>query len=94
MRLSLKVVPGSSRNAIVGWMGDTLRVCVTAVPENGRANVAVESLLADALGLPRSGVRVVAGFTAPRKQVEIVGLDAANLRNRLRPLDGKSQATE
>lgn len=83
MRLSVKVVPGSSRNAVAGWMGDTLRICVTATAEKGRANAAVESLLADALGLSHSAVRIVAGFTAPRKQVEIDGLDAAALNRRL-----------
>ena len=55
VKLPIKVIPGSSRNCIAGWLGDTLRVRVTASPERGKANAAVESLLSETLGLPRGG---------------------------------------
>lgn len=83
-RLDVKVSPKASRNAVTGWMGDVLKVSVTAAPERGKANEAVEQLLADALGLPRSAVTVVAGHTSKRKRVQIVGLTSDALR-RLAP---------
>lgn len=83
MRLSLKVSPKSSRNAIQGWMGDTLKVQVTAAPERGKANEAVQELLAEALKLPKSAVQVVAGHGQPRKVVEIAGLEAGQVHARL-----------
>ena len=36
-KLQLKVSPKASRDAIGGWMGDTLKLSVTAVPERGKA---------------------------------------------------------
>jgi uncharacterized protein (TIGR00251 family) len=84
--LDLKVSPKASRNAITGWLGETLKVSVTAAPERGKANDAVEILLAEALGLPRSAVRVVAGQTSRGKRVEIPGLEPAALRDRLRTI--------
>lgn len=83
IRLRLKVVPGSSRTCIAGWLGDVLRVRVTAPPEHGKANAAVEALLREALALPAGHVRVAAGHSSPRKVVEIVGLAEAELRRRL-----------
>ena len=40
-RLRVKVVPGSSRDEIVGRPGDAVKIKVTAPPEKGKANEAV-----------------------------------------------------
>lgn len=82
-RLALKVVPGSSREGIAGWLGDALKLRVRAPAERGRANAAVEALLADALGVSATQVRIVAGHGAARKTVEIVGLSEGEVRERL-----------
>ena len=79
----MKVTPKAPRDAIRGWLGQTLRISVRAAPERGRANQAVEALLAVALDVAKSRVRVVAGQASARKQVEIEGLDGAQLRSRL-----------
>lgn len=81
-RLPIKVVPGSSRSGIAGWLGDTLRVRVTAPAERGKANAAVEALLTEVLGLAGGGVRIVSGSSSPRKTVEIVGLTESEARRR------------
>ena len=82
-KLAIKVVPGSSRSGIVGWLGDTLKVRVTAPPERGKANAAVEALLRSALGLSGDATRIVSGGSSPRKVVEIVGLSEQEARRRL-----------
>jgi uncharacterized protein YggU (UPF0235/DUF167 family) len=46
---------------------------VKAVPDKGRANAAVIALLAKALGVPKSAVRLVSGDTARLKTVEVEG---------------------
>ena len=81
--LAIKVVPGASRQRIVGPHGDRLKLAVTAPPEGGKANRAVCELLAGALGLPVRGVAVVAGTASPFKTVRLAGLDAAAVRSRL-----------
>ena len=82
-RLPIKVVPGSSKNCIAGWLGEALRVRVMAPPERGKANIAVEKIIADALGVPNDAVNIVRGSTSPRKIVEIAGLAEPEIRSRL-----------
>lgn len=82
-RLKLKVAPGSKRNAVGGWMGDTLKLQVQAPPEKGRANEAVVALLAAKLGCPKSAVQVVAGMTSRSKTVVVEGWSEADLRRAL-----------
>ena len=56
---------------------------MSAPAEGGKANTAVEVLLAETLGLPQDSVRVVAGRSSPRKLIEIAGLSEAEARSRL-----------
>jgi len=81
--LKIKVVPGASRTELCGWLGDVLKVRVAAPPEKGRANTAVESLLAKALGLPARSVRITSGKSSQHKVAEFSGLSQAELRRRL-----------
>jgi uncharacterized protein len=79
-RLSLKVVPGSSRDEVVGWLGDSLKVKAKAPPEKGRANDAVVALLADRLGIDPSSIAVLSGHGSPAKVVAIDGIDDEAIR--------------
>jgi uncharacterized protein YggU (UPF0235/DUF167 family) len=83
VRLHLKVVPKASRNGVVGWVGEALKVCVTAAPERGRANEAVREVMAAALGVSERRVHIVAGVASARKVVEIEGLEEAEVRHKL-----------
>jgi uncharacterized protein YggU (UPF0235/DUF167 family) len=83
IKLRIKAVPKSSRDGLAGWLGDTLKVRVTAAPERGKANAAIEAIVAEALGLPRGSARIVAGRTSSRKILEITGVSEAELRRRL-----------
>ncbi len=75
--LDVVVHPGARRDGVVGWQGSALKVCVRAAPERGRANRAVEELLAAALGVPTSDVAVVSGATSRTKRVRVVGVGAS-----------------
>lgn len=77
--LLIKVVPGARRTEVAGMLAGRLKVRVAAPPEDGKANKAVEALLAAALGLKPVHVSVVHGHTRPEKSVRLSGitLDAA-----------------
>lgn len=79
MRIAIHVTPRSGRDEVAGWRGGELCVRVTAAPEDGKANSAARAVLASALKVPKSGVRVVRGETARHKQIEIDGVDEDDL---------------
>ena len=81
--LKVKVVPGSSRTKIDGWLGDALKVRVSAKPEKGRANDAVVTLLAETLGIRRQDISISSGGTSPRKSFIINDLSDSEVRSRL-----------
>jgi uncharacterized protein len=81
--LAVKASPGSSRERIVGVLGECLKVATAAAPEKGKANAAIAATLAAALGLGRRDVVLVAGATGPRKEFRIAGLSAEQVRQRL-----------
>ncbi len=79
-RLNVKVVPVSSRDKIVGWLGDALKIKVTAPPEKGRANKAVVDLLSLKLGISTDDIEVVSGDSSPSKVIAITGMDDESIK--------------
>jgi uncharacterized protein len=73
--LSIRVTPKATSNRIkVEHLpnGSTLiRVYVTAVPENGKANKAAINLLSKELGLPKTSLTIISGLTSKDKIVRI-----------------------
>ena len=67
-----------------GLQGDALKVRVQAPPVEGAANQAVVELVAEALGVKRGAVSLVAGETGRRKVVAVAGITAAEAARRLR----------
>jgi uncharacterized protein (TIGR00251 family) len=82
-RLRLRVSPGAGRSEIVGRHGEAWKIRVGVAPERGRANDAVCRLLADTLGLPRTGVTLVSGHTGRDKVVELDGIPGDEIDRRL-----------
>jgi uncharacterized protein (TIGR00251 family) len=81
--LRVRVQPGATRDEVLGWREDALRVRVAAPPHDGRANRAVTRLLAAALGVAPSTVVLVRGAAARDKFFRVRSLDAGAVRARL-----------
>jgi len=81
--LALKVVPGASRERVVGPLGKRLKVAVQKPPEKGAANKAVFALVAKALGLRPADVQVLRGETRPEKDLLVRGLGPGDVAGRL-----------
>ena len=81
--LPVRVRPRAAREGVGPWRAGRLEVRVTAPPADGRANDALCRLLADALDVAPSRVKVVRGTRGREKAVQVVGLPASEVLRRL-----------
>ena len=72
-QIAVRVTPKAACNGLIRE-GDTLRVSVTAAPENGKANSAVRALLARAMGVAPSRLELRRGQTARDKVFVVIGV--------------------
>ena len=83
MELPIRVQPQAGRNTVEIDDAGRVTVRVTAAPERDKANKAVAVLLAKKLGVPKSSVSVVRGFSSRDKVVRIDGVADREVRGRL-----------
>ena len=93
--LSLRLTPKSSKDALEGveTLSDGRRVLkarVRAVPEDGKANLALLRLLADRLDLPIRALSLATGATGRTKVIRIEGAPETTIA-RLAVLTGGDQ---
>jgi len=83
-RLTVRVTPKGGRDTVDGWALDEagrplLKLRVSAPAAEGAANAAVIALVAKALKVRKSAVRIAAGETARVKRLEIEGAGPADI---------------
>lgn len=94
VRIPVAVSRLSSGDELLGWERGTLKMRIVAGPKNGRDDAAVETLLADVLGVERERVRVVLGRGSRLKWVEIDDFDEIELEGRLPGRTGSTAAAD
>ncbi len=69
--VDVHVMPNAAQTRIQGLHDGALHVRLKAPPVDGKANLALQAWLAQALGVPRSTIELVRGDTARRKQLRV-----------------------
>ncbi len=87
-RIEIRVQPRASRNNIIGMRAGLLRIRVTAPPVDGQANAAAIALLAQALDVPKSAIRLVKGASSREKTLAVESMSQEEVNQRLNLLDG------
>ncbi|MBE6366871.1 MAG: DUF167 domain-containing protein [Lentisphaerae bacterium] len=85
-RISCLVVPRASRNALIAWHDNRLKVALAAPPVDGEANKALVKFMAEVLNVSKTSISVSSGLTGRRKVIAVSGLDsttAAKILNKL-----------
>lgn len=69
--LQVRVQPRSSRDEVVGPLGDRLKIRITAPPIDGRANIHLVKYLSGQFKTPVGRISVLSGQSARNKQLLI-----------------------
>ena len=78
--VTVRVAPRAAANVVGGERDGALLVRVTAAPADGKANAAVIRVLAKALDVPPTDIRVVRGAAARTKVLSVPAGTEASLR--------------
>ena len=81
--IKVRVQPKSSRNQVGGFQDGTLRVRVTAAPTEGQANAAVIAILAKTLGVSKSRLGIIRGYSSRDKVVSVDTLTEQEVRRKI-----------
>lgn len=79
----VRAQPGARKAGVLGEQAGSLKVAVTAPPEDGRANKALLEVLREALDLKRSQLELVSGETSREKKFLVRGVTREELASRL-----------
>lgn len=85
-RVTVQVTARAATNSVEALADGSVRVRVTAPPADGAANQAVIRVLANALDVAPTRLRILSGATARRKVVEVGDLTGDQLASKLREI--------
>ena len=71
MTIHLKVKPGSKVDQLFYDAAGQLNAKIRAPAQDGKANAYLVEFLAKRLGVAKSSITIVAGFTNPHKRIEV-----------------------
>ncbi len=89
--LNIKVIPQSRENAFVEFKDEVLKVKIKGTPTKGKVNENLIAFLADCLGIAKSQIQIISGFTNPRKKIKFTGVEEAQIKNIILSLISKLQ---
>jgi len=81
---TVRVVTRAQKNEIVGVQDDnSLKIRLTASPNEGQANDALIKFLAERLDVPESAIEIVAGKDNRDKWISVSGISTADVETKL-----------
>ena len=69
--IKVKIVPGSSKNKIIGAYNDALKISIATPPVEGKANKKCIAYLAKYFDVAKSKIEIISGQTSKNKLIKI-----------------------
>ncbi|NCG55982.1 MAG: hypothetical protein GWP35_03675 [Proteobacteria bacterium] len=84
IELSVRAIPGASRNSTGEIRQGAMVVKVTTAPEKGKANHTICEVLSGTLGIPKSRIRLLRGEQSRRKTFLLMKITSNEVEEALR----------
>lgn len=81
--IKVKIVPGSSKNKIIGAYNDALKISIAAPPVEGKANKKCITYLAKYFDVAKSKIEIISGQTSKNKLIKIYDISPKEFLDKL-----------
>jgi len=81
--VKVKIVPGSSKNKIIGVYNNALKISIAAPPVEGKANKKCITYLAKCFNVAKSKVEIISGQTSKNKLIKIYDISQKEFLGKL-----------
>ena len=81
--IKVKIVPGSSKNKIIGAYNDALKITITAPPVEDKANKKCIAYLAKYFDVTKSKIEIISGKNSKNKLIKIYDISQKEFLDKL-----------
>jgi len=81
--VKVKIVPGSSKNKIIGAYNNTLKISIAAPPVEGKANKKCIAYLAKYFAIAKSKIEIISGQTSKNKLIKIYDISQKDFLDKI-----------
>ena len=81
--IKVKIVPGSSKNKIVGVHNNAIKITITVPPVEGKANKKCIAYLAKYFDVAKSKIKIISGQTSKNKLIKIYDISQKEFLDKL-----------
>jgi hypothetical protein len=84
--IKVKIVPGSSKNKIIGAYNDSLKITITAPPVEGKANKKCIAYLAKYFDMAKSKIEIISGKNSKNKLIKIYDISQKEFLEKIKKI--------
>ena len=81
--IKVKIIPGSSKNKIIGVYNNSLKITITAPPVEGKANNKCITYIAKCFDVAKSKIEIISGQTSKNKLIKIYDISQREFLDKL-----------
>lgn len=81
--IKVKIVPGSSKNKIVGVYNNALKISITAPPVEGKANKECIAYLSKYFDVAKSKIEIISGKSSKNKLIKIYDISQSKFLDKI-----------